>query len=278
MKLSIPFKDMVTVKDVEVKQEGKGDDKHSSLLVSIQGIAPGESLNALLGLFEGETVVPVFWKDNEHREVWLRPIQRSKLNGVHKNTVLTLGEEKFDNCRAMSASFKCLDEGLVDLDIKVVVPHPTPEEEHTILALFKKSAVCSIEGDPGLFDDDKPDKVEKEDDGQESMFDPEEDDDEKEKCLETELEDALDVKSTEPNDEPQEGPDPKYDEAVQIVRATRSVNTNKLQRALNVGPNRVAVMLHKMEEKELIGPASSSGRRTIIMHPNNQGSPLEAVT
>ena len=264
MKLSIIFKDMVIVKDVVVKQEGKGDDKHSSLMAHIEGTAPGECLNALLGLFEGESVVPVFWKNDEYKTVWLRPIQRSKLNGVHNNTVLILGEEKFKNCRALGASYKCLDEGLVSLDIKVIIPHPTPDEEHAILELYKKSAVCTIEGDPGLFDNDKPDPPEDPEDGQKSMFDAEGDGNDDPDSEPEEIEEE----STEPNDDPQEGPDPKYKEAVQIVRATRSVNTNKLQRALSVGPNRVAVMLYQMEEEELIGPASSSGRRSIIMNRN----------
>lgn len=277
MKLSIKFKDMVRVKDVEVKQEGKGDDKHSSLLITLDGVAPGNSLDALMGCYGDETVTKIFWKDNEHKEARFRPLQRSKLNGVHYNTTLTLDDEKFDNCRALSASFKCLDEGLVSLDIKVVVSHPTPEEEHAILELFKKSAVCSIEGDPGLFDDDKPDKSEEEDDGQESMFDTEDDDPEDDDDADGEGEEETAAESTEPNDDPQDGEDPRYDEAVQIVRGTRSVNTSKLQRALNVGPNRVAVMLHQMEEEELIGPASSSGRRAIIMSPDYQGANLEAV-
>ncbi|MCA9685068.1 MAG: hypothetical protein KC457_22990, partial [Myxococcales bacterium] len=59
--------------------------------------------------------------------------------------------------------------------------------------------------------------------------------------------------------------DPLYDKAVQIVADTQKVSTSMLQRRLNVGYNRAAKIVERMEEEGVIGPANGSKPREVFV-------------
>jgi S-DNA-T family DNA segregation ATPase FtsK/SpoIIIE len=59
--------------------------------------------------------------------------------------------------------------------------------------------------------------------------------------------------------------DPLYDKAVQIVADAQKVSTSMLQRRLNVGYNRAAKIVERMEEDGVIGPPNGSKPRDVYV-------------
>jgi DNA segregation ATPase FtsK/SpoIIIE, S-DNA-T family len=68
-------------------------------------------------------------------------------------------------------------------------------------------------------------------------------------------------------DEPAEDKvfDPLYDKAVQIVAETQKVSTSMIQRRLNVGYNRAAKIVERMEEEGAIGPPNGTKPREVFV-------------
>lgn len=72
----------------------------------------------------------------------------------------------------------------------------------------------------------------------------------------------------DPGAEIEERPaDPLYDKAVQIVADAQKVSTSMLQRRLNVGYNRAAKIVERMEEDGVIGPSNGSKPREVYVAP-----------
>jgi len=67
---------------------------------------------------------------------------------------------------------------------------------------------------------------------------------------------------TGPSDE---GLDPLYDRAVEIVAEAQKVSTSMLQRRLGVGYNRAAKIVEAMEERGVIGPARGTAPREVYV-------------
>jgi S-DNA-T family DNA segregation ATPase FtsK/SpoIIIE len=59
--------------------------------------------------------------------------------------------------------------------------------------------------------------------------------------------------------------DPLYDKAVELVAEAQKVSTSMLQRRLNVGYNRAAKLVERMEEEGAIGPANGSKPRDVYV-------------
>jgi S-DNA-T family DNA segregation ATPase FtsK/SpoIIIE len=59
--------------------------------------------------------------------------------------------------------------------------------------------------------------------------------------------------------------DDLYDMAVAIVLRDRKASTSYLQRRLSIGYNRAADLIERMEREGLIGPATGTGKREILM-------------
>ena len=66
-------------------------------------------------------------------------------------------------------------------------------------------------------------------------------------------------------EETEERVDPLYDRAVQIVAEAGKVSTSMLQRRLNVGYNRAAKIVERMEAQGIIGPARGSSPREVYI-------------
>jgi S-DNA-T family DNA segregation ATPase FtsK/SpoIIIE len=58
--------------------------------------------------------------------------------------------------------------------------------------------------------------------------------------------------------------DDLYERAREIVIRERKVSTSYIQRRLQIGYNRAADIIDRMEQEGLISPASSTGRREIL--------------
>ncbi len=64
--------------------------------------------------------------------------------------------------------------------------------------------------------------------------------------------------------------DDLYDRAVEIVARDRKASTSYLQRRLNVGYNRAATLIERMEKDGVISAANHAGRREIMAPPTGQ--------
>ena len=59
--------------------------------------------------------------------------------------------------------------------------------------------------------------------------------------------------------------DQLYDQAVQIVLRERKASTSYIQRCLQIGYNRAARLIERMEQEGLVGPANHVGKRDILV-------------
>jgi len=62
-----------------------------------------------------------------------------------------------------------------------------------------------------------------------------------------------------------EGSDDLFDKAVQIVARERKVSTSYIQRRLQIGYNRAARLIERMEEDGMISKPNHQGKREILL-------------
>jgi S-DNA-T family DNA segregation ATPase FtsK/SpoIIIE len=87
--------------------------------------------------------------------------------------------------------------------------------------------------------------------------------------------DYLEAVTEEPDDEDNDDPyglgvggdggDDLYDKAVAIVARERKVSTSYIQRRLQIGYNRAARLIERMEEDEMISKPNHQGKREILL-------------
>jgi S-DNA-T family DNA segregation ATPase FtsK/SpoIIIE len=61
-----------------------------------------------------------------------------------------------------------------------------------------------------------------------------------------------------------------YAQAVQVVTRDRKASTSYIQRRLQIGYNRAASLMERMEEEGIVGPANHAGKREILV-PEEEG-------
>ena len=61
--------------------------------------------------------------------------------------------------------------------------------------------------------------------------------------------------------------DDLYDQAVAVVTRDRKASTSYIQRRLQIGYNRAASLIERMEKEGLVGPANHAGKRDILAGP-----------
>ncbi|MEL7487560.1 MAG: DNA translocase FtsK, partial [Pseudomonadota bacterium] len=59
--------------------------------------------------------------------------------------------------------------------------------------------------------------------------------------------------------------DALYDKAVAVVLRDRKASTSYVQRRLQIGYNRAATLIERMEEEGVISPANHAGKREILV-------------
>ena len=64
--------------------------------------------------------------------------------------------------------------------------------------------------------------------------------------------------------------DALYEKAVAIVQAEQKASTSFLQRRLQIGYNRAARLVDRLEEKGVISPANHSGKRDVLIGPASE--------
>jgi S-DNA-T family DNA segregation ATPase FtsK/SpoIIIE len=62
-----------------------------------------------------------------------------------------------------------------------------------------------------------------------------------------------------------------YSQAVQIVLRDRKASTSYIQRRLQIGYNRAASIMEKMEQEGVVGPANHAGKRDILVGDEHDG-------
>ena len=65
-----------------------------------------------------------------------------------------------------------------------------------------------------------------------------------------------------------------YDKAVAIILHDRKASISYIQRRLSIGYNRAAVLIERMEEEGVIGPAGPAGKREILVNNEPPIHPL----
>ena len=61
--------------------------------------------------------------------------------------------------------------------------------------------------------------------------------------------------------------DDLYDRAVAVVTRDRKASTSYIQRRLQIGYNRAASLMEKMEREGVVGAANHAGKREILAGP-----------
>ncbi|WP_147707624.1 DNA translocase FtsK, partial [Microvirga massiliensis] len=56
-----------------------------------------------------------------------------------------------------------------------------------------------------------------------------------------------------------------YDQAVAIVLRHKKASTSYIQRRLQIGYNRAASIMERMEKEGVVGPANHAGKREILL-------------
>src|SRR3712207_9349049 len=56
-----------------------------------------------------------------------------------------------------------------------------------------------------------------------------------------------------------------YDQAVAVVLRDKKASTSYIQRRLQIGYNRAASLMERMEKEGIVGPANHAGKREILM-------------
>ena len=64
-----------------------------------------------------------------------------------------------------------------------------------------------------------------------------------------------------------EGAGDLYEQAVAIVRRDRKASTSYIQRRLQIGYNRAASLMERMEKEGVVGAANHAGKREILAPP-----------
>jgi len=67
------------------------------------------------------------------------------------------------------------------------------------------------------------------------------------------------------------GMDP-YDQAVAVVLRDRKASTSYIQRRLQIGYNRAASIMERMENEGIVGPANHAGKREILLEGGRTGT------
>jgi S-DNA-T family DNA segregation ATPase FtsK/SpoIIIE len=58
-----------------------------------------------------------------------------------------------------------------------------------------------------------------------------------------------------------------YDQAVAVVTRDRKASTSYVQRRLQIGYNRAASLIERMEKEGVVGAANHAGKRDILAGP-----------
>jgi len=62
-----------------------------------------------------------------------------------------------------------------------------------------------------------------------------------------------------------------YDQAVQIVLRDRRASTSYIQRRLQIGSNRAASIMERMEREGLVGAPTHAGKRELLIEARESG-------
>ena len=64
-----------------------------------------------------------------------------------------------------------------------------------------------------------------------------------------------------------------YDRAVAVVARDKKASTSYIQRRLQIGYNRAASLMERMEQEGVVGPANHAGKREILLEGARTGTP-----
>ncbi len=63
-----------------------------------------------------------------------------------------------------------------------------------------------------------------------------------------------------------------YDQAIAVVLRDKKASTSYIQRRLQIGYNRAASLIERMEREGIVGPANHAGKREILLRNGENGT------
>jgi len=158
MKVKITSINEAKIKTVHDDLEGPQDEKHVVLSMPMSMFVKMDEVNALVGCFEGQSVVDFYWIRDElgYFSPRYKNIGPQQLKGVHNNGVLVIGEENFSDCRLTKARFTPWQGDQAFLSCTISIINPKKKDLERILKFKGCSLPISFEGDASLFEDIEP--------------------------------------------------------------------------------------------------------------------------
>jgi DNA segregation ATPase FtsK/SpoIIIE, S-DNA-T family len=65
-----------------------------------------------------------------------------------------------------------------------------------------------------------------------------------------------------------------YEQAVAVVLRAKKASTSYIQRRLQIGYNRAASLMERMEREGIVGPANHAGKRDILVEQDDGHEPV----
>ncbi len=68
-----------------------------------------------------------------------------------------------------------------------------------------------------------------------------------------------------------------YEQAIALVLRDRKASTSYIQRRLQIGYNKAASLMERMEQEGIVGPANHAGKREILITRPREGAVRSAI-
>ena len=246
-----PFKvsGNASIKHLNIRKEGPDDEKIIAVDVKLEI----KNVDRALCAYFDDALESFLWRHETSglivRNNYLHPV--AYVNEISGCTV-HLGDGEYLGCEAKKFALQPRDGGVINLLCSVSL-YPTSIEVSSLAKMVKEEAAVSIEGPLDLFSGDPVPRAAM--DAASGLSDLLREDGTT-ATLSTSDGDVLATFG--------DGPDPLYQQAVDVVRAHDRAGISLVQRHLKIGYNRAARLLEEMEKKGVVSAMSSAGARTVI--------------
>lgn len=236
-----PFKlaGVAAIRHLNVRKEGPEDEK--ILAVDVKLVF--KQVDRRLCAYFDEALESFLWRGDTNalivRNVFLAPVTYA--NEISSATV-QIGTHLFLGCDVKKFGIEPADGGVITLTCSVSL-YPAASDVSDLAKLVQDEDQVSIEGPPDLFADQGAGQATGEPTPGDLLVDA-----------------AGNVTVNDPSD----GPDPLYDQAVELVRKDRKASISYVQRKLLIGYNRAARLLEAMEKAGMVSATGADGAREVL--------------
>jgi hypothetical protein len=227
-----PFKvsGIATIKHLNVRKEGPEDEKILAVDVKLE---IKDVDRRLCGYFD-DALEAFLWRGNTNalivRSAFLAPVMYL---GEISNATCQIGLNHFSGCDVKKFQIQPRDGGVMTLTCSLSI-YPSSADVSDIAKMVQDEERVVIEGPPDLFADDPVPAV----------------------AIES-SDHLLDLTNFG------DGPDPMYQQAMELVLKNSKPSISFVQRQLKIGYNRAARLIEDMEKAGLVSAMDKSGQRQV---------------